>query len=181
MSEQQFVQALPSKTFDPNDIDSLREAVRRYVRSHRTRFLHGPQRRDNLERSVARSHARAVEAWRNVSVDQREEAASFLTRTVADIEFVLGHVLLFALLPRNTITRRFAGLGQATELPARRWPVLSGPEVDALRVAPHEMKWSGPEVLELQGAACLEKAKGGVRRFTLTSPEEWYAFAERQP
>ena len=154
-------------------------AVRRYIRRYRAPILNGPDRRENLARSVARSYARASNSWESGTDDQRAETASFVGRTVDDLTFVLSHVLLFALLPRNTITRLFAGLGESTEPPVMPWPTLNRTELDMLRVASQEMSWSGPHVLDLQDAARLEKAKGGVRRFTLTTPQDWYDFSER--
>lgn len=52
-------------------------------------------------------------------------------------------------------------------------------QMNALRTAAEEFEWDGPEALELLRDAQLELAKGGIRRFPLSTPGDWYRFKQR--
>ncbi len=57
-----------------------------------------------------------------------------------------------------------------------QFPDLGKRELAALAQVCDEYEWSGSKALELEQAARTELARGGVRRLTLLSPEDWLRF-----
>ena len=88
--------------------------------------------------------------------------------------------MLFAHPPYRVLDALASGLGLTLE-PTQTWPELSGPERHALLIAAEESGWSPRRTMELQNAARLERARGGVRRFQLVTPQDWYDFEARTP
>lgn len=65
--------------------------------------------------------------------------------------------------------------------PLQHLPELGERERDALRLVCDEYDWPGSKALDIELAARLELARGGIRRLTFQSPEDWLRFDRHLP
>ena len=56
-------------------------------------------------------------------------------------------------------------------------PELSPSQQDGLATAAQEYDWTPIQILQVESRARLELAKGGIRRLSLTSVQDWITFA----
>ena len=120
------------------------------------------------------------EAWSTASEARQNEALALARLTSEELGHAFSHPLLFALQPYRVLDALAGGLGITLES-TEAWPELSGQERNALLIAAEESGWGPRRTIELQDAARLERARGGIRRFQLVTPQDWYDFDARTP
>ena len=63
--------------------------------------------------------------------------------------------------------------------PVEHLPDLGQREHEALAQVSDEYDWSGSKALQVERAARMELARGGVRRLTFQTPDDWLRFDRR--
>lgn len=161
-----------------DDANDLINAVRQFLRSQR-RVIEDRDRRAAGEAvKFAGLRAQLVEAWdsRDDARQEQVQAESRVhRRRIAEL---LESEYALAMASLSELTA-FAG---ALDVPldalaqSAQFPDLGERELAALAQVCDEYEWSGSKALELEQAARTELARGGVRRLTLLSPEDWVRF-----
>jgi hypothetical protein len=162
------------------DTEVARGGIAAWLERHRVQISDGPRRRRNAEITWAARRDRLKEAWDDLSPPRRNEVSALAGIARAKIERVLaGQPLVLAHLP----ARSYSMLEQAlatTTLPEIQLPELSARERATLASAAQEAGWGVPQVLAYEQAARRELAKGGIRRLTFSSTQDWFRLADRQ-
>jgi hypothetical protein len=157
----------------------LREAVKDFVRRWRPAISDGPRRRKSLRLRYEVLRTALREAWQVSSINRREVAS--LSRLTEDrIEELLNAPERLALVPLDRFIGLVTALGlQPSEvLGATPLPDLEAHQLRALFAAEAENSWAEEVTRELLTFARLELAKGGIRRFPLSSIDDWVTLHE---
>lgn len=161
-----------------DDANDLIEAVRHFLRSQRAVIEDRERRAAGEAVKFASFRALLVEAWdsRDDARQEQVQAESRVhRRRIAELlesDYALGMASLSELTAfAGALDVPFDALAQ----PAR-FPDLGERELIALAQVCDEYEWTGSKALELEQAARMELARGGIRRLTLLSPEDWLRF-----
>lgn len=161
-----------------DDATVLVEAVRQFLRAQRVVIEDRTRRSAGEALKFAGLRTMLVEAWdsRGEQRQAQVQAESRIHRhRIAELlenDSALGMASLSELTAlAGALEVSLTSLAQSDQLPD-----LGERERQALALVCDEYEWSGSRALELELAARLELARGGIRRLTFQSPEDWLRF-----
>lgn len=157
--------------------EALHAAVCRFVRDHRRVIEdNSRRRRDRMFRFSPLAMGMA-DVWGRLSDAEREEVSGIARLHRRRIDDLLKRPLALAVASLDELAAFASALGlDLGRLLSPPLPDLAPPQLGALATAAAEYEWGGRETLRLLQAARVELAKGGVRRFPLSTPEDWKRF-----
>ena len=103
---------------------------------------------------------------------------------VAAAPELFPHDIRSALTPEG-VAEALTALSAALDVPlaslgpVEHLPDLGQREHEALAQVSDEYDWSGSKALQVERAARMELARGGVRRLTFQTPDDWLRFDRR--
>lgn len=157
--------------------DELRDATTAFLRRCRRTIEDGPRRRASLRLRLTPVVAELRVAWKALPVHRQREVAAIARLHPRRIATVLGDPLALAALSAGRTLALAAALRICFLPPPLALPELQLEQLRALFNAQAEYDWSDALALELANAARLELARGGVRRFRLTTIDDWHRFS----
>jgi hypothetical protein len=165
-----------------SDATDLVEAVRTYLRAQR------PVIEDQARRSIGEALKFAAlrislaEAWDNSGErgQARVEAEGRVHRARIVELLEDDNALGMASVSELTALAGALDVSLASLVQADRLPELGERAREALALVCDEYEWSGSKALELEFAARFELARGGIRRLTFQSPDDWIRFDQRR-
>lgn len=160
-------------------IEELKAAVVAFVRSRRSAIEDYPRRLRDRAMMLA-PFANAIEAeWAKLSDKDRERTAANARLHPRRVQELAADPWTLAAGSLNELLALTGALGvDPWRLLSGGAPELESRQVEALRTAAHEYEWDGVETLELYLDARTELARGGVRRLSLVTVEDWVRFRD---
>lgn len=124
--------------------------------------------------------SRLNNAYASLSVDGRREVAATALLTDYRVREILGSPLAVAEASVDELQALAGALGLAASslLPGGPSVQFTTQNLLALESAAEVRGWTGTETVALQRRAMVELAKGGARRLSLNSPEDWMGLAD---
>jgi len=164
------------------DAADLVDAVRRFLRSRRSVIEDRARRALGESVKFAALRVTLAEEWdrrgnferSRVQAEARIHQARIAELLEDDNSLGMASLSELAALA-GALSASLASLGHP-DTP----PELGDREREALVQACDEYDWSGSKALDLERSAQLEVARGGTRRLTLQSPEDWIRFDRRR-
>jgi hypothetical protein len=156
--------------------DELRDAVTSFVRRYRRTIEDGPRRRASARLRAASSAARLSRAWNGLGGQSKLEVAALVRLQPVRIDLMLEDPLALLAAPLGRVLALGAALGVALPFGSDGLPELDFAQMRALLTAQLEYEWDDVLTQRLMLTARLELARGGVRRFPLTTLDDWYRF-----
>jgi hypothetical protein len=160
--------------------DDLRDAVTGFLRKHRRTIEDGPRRRASARLRFAPAAAELRNSWTGRGAERQMEIAALARLAPSQIEAMLREPLALAAAPIGRVLALAAAVGVAPPFGAKPVPDLAFDQVRALLSAQAEYDWTDALTAELADAARLELARGGIRRFPLTTIDDWYRFRQQR-
>lgn len=160
--------------------DDLAQAVRRFIKERYHRIAAHQRARKSRALTFALPLARLRQAWRDLDSDSRKASCAVAAVHARQAELMLGNTSALAVTSLDVTVALAAALGldPGTLFETSPLPELSQAELHAFRTAVREHELDSVEAFQLQIDARLELARGGTRRFNLTSPEDWIRFRD---
>lgn len=164
------------------DEDDIRHAVDTFVRNNRNWIQDQVRRRLGRELAAERLHHELTDTWLGLSPAARKIAADEAHLHPARASELASDVTALAAAGLDEIRSLSGALGVdlGRMLSGEQLPHLESREHASLSTTASEFGWDGTKTLKLLIKAQLERAKEGVRRFRLSTPEDWVRFAENQ-
>jgi hypothetical protein len=160
-------------------IEELKAAVVAFVRSRRTAIEDHPRRLRDRTMVLAPFAEAIEERWGNLSEKDRERTAANARLHPRRVEELVNDPLTLATGALNELLALTGALGvDPWRLLSGGAPELESRQVEALRTAAHEYDWEEVETLEVYLDARSEMARGGVRRLSLATVEDWVRFRD---
>lgn len=161
--------------------DELADAVVEFLRSRRVQLEQHARR--SADRAMALEPLRSAlhQGWTGLDDDRQAAVAVEARLHPRRIRQIVGSAAAIAAASLDELRALAGALSTSLGgyLAAQPLPDLDPQEVSALRTAAAEYDWEGTTTLDLLQAARLEYARGGVRRFRLTSVDDWVKFQAR--
>jgi hypothetical protein len=164
--------------FSWSTTDDLAQAVRRFIRERFHRIEAHHRARRSRAMTFALPLARLRQRWRDLGPDERRAVCAVAALHARQVEWMLRNTSALAVASLDVAVALCAALGLTTQslFETSPLPDLSEVEMHALRAAVREHDLDSVEAFQLQIDARLELARGGTRRFNLTTPEDWIRF-----
>lgn len=164
-----------------SDATSLIEAVRSFLRLHRATIEDHARRATGEAMKFAPLRALLVDAWDRCSESRRLGVQAEARVHQGRIAELLDNDRALGLASLSELTALSAALDVplASLGPVEHLPDLGQREHEALAQVSDEYDWSGSKALQVERAARMELARGGVRRLTFQTPDDWLHFDRR--
>jgi hypothetical protein len=161
--------------------DDLAQAVRRFVKERYHRITAHQRARRSRAMTFALPLARLRQSWKDLDSDARKAACAVAAVDQRQVGWMLANTSALAVTSLDITVAVSAALGLDPRSLFERSPLpdLSDIEMQAFRTAVREHELDSVEAFQLQIDARLELARGGTRRFNLTTPEDWVRFRDR--
>lgn len=158
--------------------DDLAQRVRRFIKERRKRIEAHHRTRGHWRVVYVLPLARLRAGWRPLEEDGRRRVSALASLHPRQVDAILTSASTLAVTSLDALTALSSALGLSygQVFEPSPLPELSSIEIQALRVAVREHGVDPTEAFQLEVEARLELAKGGTRRFSLTTPEDWICF-----
>lgn len=157
--------------------DHLKEEVRRWLRQRRHQVEASASRRQGRAARFGPLFARLNHAWIAAGQAERVRVAAHLGLMPNLIEWWLRDVAFLAAAPMAHVVLLATELTGSTDAVVGRHE-LTLDELEALLTARDEHGWDAETTAALRRQGEMELAQPAIRRFSLTSPENWLRLYE---
>ena len=162
--------------------DELHDTVGRWLSARRHVIDDGPRRRRSQALRFATLTAAFDTKWQALPLEEQAHIVRTTRIAPGRITRIFSNPLALAAASAAELAALGGAMGidAAGALLGRGLPDLQPQQRAALANAAEEFGWGPREALELESAARLELARGGIRRLPLASIEDWDTFRGRR-
>jgi hypothetical protein len=160
-------------------VEEVRSSVINFARSRRAVFEDHPRRLRDRAMMLAQLTRAISDRWAPLSDSDRKRVTANARLHPRRAVELISDPLTLATGTLNELLALTGALGvDPWRLLSGGLPELESQQVEALGTAAHEYEWDGAETLELYRDARMELARGGIRRFSLVTVEDWVRFRD---
>lgn len=158
----------------------LASEVRNWVRSRRTVLESRARQRADRPYKHGHLHQVVQQRWTELSHADRASAIMESGLHPSRVEALLTNVYAWAAASLEEVVTLATALGLSFGARGNQLPELTNRQRASLATAAAECHWPADNVLELEAAARRELARGGVRRLSLNTPQNWIDLNDRR-
>lgn len=163
-----------------DSMDDLSERVRQWVRTRRAVLEDRARQRQDRPLVHGNLHASVARRFTSLAPDARISVVMESGLHPRRFEALLASITTWATASLEEVVAVTAAMGLSLTAAQEHAPAeLTDRQRLALATAASECAWTPDRILGLERLARRELARGGVRRFPLSTPESWIDFDQR--